>query len=151
MVKARQWLLANKPTDLPQLEGPNATFKLTETDLPDPKEDEVLVKPVYLSNDPAQRGWISPGIDPERLYVAPVKEGTPMHARALAQVVESKSSKFKKDDWVFASCGWSEYSVVPASQLQPAPDLPNGLSRTLYLGALGGHRHDSMVRHDGGR
>ena len=67
MVKTRQWLLAKKPTDLPQLEGQDQTFKLEETDLPDPKDDEVLVKLVYLSNDPAQRGWINKGVDPERL------------------------------------------------------------------------------------
>lgn len=78
MVKARQWLLANKPTDLPILDGPNATFKLVETDLPDPKNDEVLVKLTYLSNDPAQRGWINKNIKPERLYTKPVQEGTPM-------------------------------------------------------------------------
>jgi NADPH-dependent curcumin reductase CurA len=29
---------------------------LQETDLPDLKDDEVLVKLLYLSNDPAQRG-----------------------------------------------------------------------------------------------
>jgi hypothetical protein len=50
MVKTRQWLLAKKPTDLPELDGPDATFKLAETDLPEPKDDEVLVKLVYLSN-----------------------------------------------------------------------------------------------------
>ena len=52
MVKTRQWILAEKPTNLPELEGSNATFKLQEKDLPDPKDDEVLVKTTYLSNDP---------------------------------------------------------------------------------------------------
>lgn len=137
MVKARQWILANKPGDLPVLEGSNATFKLEEKDIPDPKDDEVLVKLVYLSNDPAQRGWIGKYIDGDRLYVPPVKEGTPMHARGLAEVVESKSSNFKKGDMVIASTGWSEYAVLPAKQLRPAQDLPGGLSKTHYLGALG--------------
>ncbi|KAK5117621.1 hypothetical protein LTR62_005044 [Meristemomyces frigidus] len=138
MVKARQWILANKPTDLPRISGDQPTFKLTETDLPDPKDDEVLVKPVYISNDPAQRGWISPEAHPDRLYVAPAKEGEPMPARALAEVVETKSGSFKKGDWVFSQCGWTEYAVVPAKSLQPVPELEGGLSKTLYLGALGG-------------
>lgn len=137
MVKARQWILAKKPHDLPQLDGPDQTFKLVETDLPDPKDDEILIKLVYLSNDPAQRGWINKFVDPERLYVPPVKEGTPMHARGLAEVVESKSSIFKKGDFVVASTGWSEYAVLPAKSLQPAQKLPGGLSQTHYLGALG--------------
>jgi len=137
MVKARQWLLNKKPEDMPILDGDNATFRLEETDLPDPKDDEVLVKLKYLSNDPAQRGWISKFINPERLYVAPVKEGAPMAARGLAEVIESKSSSYKKGDTVIASTGWSEYSIIPAKQLQPAPDLPDGKPKTQYLGALG--------------
>ena len=137
MVKTRQWLLANKPTGLPQLDGPDQTFKLVETELPDLKDDEVLVKLVYLSNDPAQRGWISKNINPERLYVEPVKEGTPMHARGLAEVVESKSSTYKKGDTVIASTGWSEYAIKPTKEVQPAKDLPSGMSKTHYLGALG--------------
>lgn len=137
MVKARQWILASKPTELPTLEGSNQTFKLVENDLPAPKDDEVLVKLKYLSNDPAQRGWINKDVDPERLYVPPVKEGTPMHARGLAEVVESKSSKFKQGDLVVASTGWSEYAVMKTSALQPAPPLPGGLNSTHYLGALG--------------
>ena len=56
MVKTKQWVLAHKPSDLPELDGPNATFKLIETDLPELKDDEVLVKLQHLSNDPAQRG-----------------------------------------------------------------------------------------------
>lgn len=57
MVKSRQWILAKKPKDLPQLDGPNATFKLQETELPDLEDGEVLVKTTFISNDPAQRGW----------------------------------------------------------------------------------------------
>lgn len=126
-----------QPSDLPKLEGPDATFKLTETELPPLNDNEVLVKTAYISNDPAQRGWISPNIDPNRLYTTPGKEGTPMQARSLAEVVESKSSNFKKGDMVLASTGWSEYANVPAATTQPAPELPGGLSRTHYLGALG--------------
>ncbi|KAK4545713.1 hypothetical protein LTR36_002667 [Oleoguttula mirabilis] len=137
MVKTRQWILVKKPTDMPKLDGPDATFKLIETDLPDLKDDELLVKTAYMSNDPAQRGWISPSIKADRLYVPPVQEGAPMNTRALAEVVESKSSSYKKGDWVVAGTGWSEYAIIPAKQAQPAPDLPGGLSRTHYLGALG--------------
>ena len=137
MVKTHQWLLEKKPTDLPQLDGPDQTFKLVETELPEPKDDEVLVKLTHLSNDPAQRGWIDPNINPDRLYVPPVKVGEPMRARGLCEVVESKSSSFKVGDTVLASLGWTEYAVIPAKELQPAPDLPGGVSKTHYLGALG--------------
>ena len=137
MVKTRQWILANKPTDLPQLEGPNPTFELKETDLPDLQDDQVLVKAKYLSNDPAQRGWISKGADPERLYVAPVKEGEPMAARGICEVVESKSSKYKVGDTVIVSIRWSEYGIFSTKECQPAPEIPGGYGKTHYLGALG--------------
>lgn len=129
-MKTRQWLLANKPTDLPILEGTNQTFELTETELPELGDEQVLLKTTYLSNDPAQRGWISKDVVPERLYVPPVKQGAPMRARALAEVVESKSQKYKKGDVVIASVGWSEYGVLSAKECQPAADLPGGLSKT---------------------
>ncbi|KAK4508039.1 hypothetical protein PRZ48_001776 [Zasmidium cellare] len=137
MVKTRQWQLAHKPRDEPQLSGPEQTWKLAEVDLPEPKDDEVLVKLLSFSNDPAQRGWIDPDIPAERLYVPPVQIGQPMSAFGLAEVVESKSSKFNKGDTVTAPTGWTEYAVVKAGSCQPAKDLPNGLNKTQYLGALG--------------
>lgn len=133
MVKTRQYVLANKPSDLPQLDGPNPTFKLEEKELPDLKDDEVLIKATFLSNDPAQRGWISKGIDPERLYVPPVADGEVMRARGLCQVVESKSSKYKKGDDVMASIGWAEYAVMPAKECQPAPEIPGGFGKTVSI------------------
>lgn len=138
MVSTRQWQLAHKPRDQPQLEGPEQTFKLVENvQLPELKDDELLVKLLCLSNDPAQRGWIDPDIAEDRLYVPPVKLGAPMSARGLAEVVESKSSTYKKGDTVLASTGWSELAVVPAKMCLPARELPAGKSKTHYLGALG--------------
>lgn len=67
-----------------------------------------------------------------RLYANCFKD-----ARGLAEVIESKSSNYKAGDTVVASTGWSEYAVLPASSLQPAKDLPGGMSKTHYLGALG--------------
>ncbi|QIW97540.1 hypothetical protein AMS68_003058 [Peltaster fructicola] len=137
MVKTRQWLLENKPEGLPKLSGDDATFKLTETDLPELNEGQLLVKALFYSNDPAQRGWISSNVKPERLYVPPVEQGSPMRARALGEVIESKSDDYKKGDHVLATTGWTEYAIVDAKTSQPAPELPGGLARTHYLGALG--------------
>lgn len=134
----RQWLLVNKPTDLPELDGLSPTFKLETKDLPSLQDGQVLVKTLYLSNDPAQRGWISKDINPDRLYTVPVAVNTPMHARGLVEVIESKSSSLKKGDKALGSIGWTEYSVQDATALRLAADLPGGLSITHYLGALGG-------------
>ena len=134
--ETRQWILANKPTDLPELSGPNATFKLETNPLPTLKDDQVLLKPLSLSNDPAQRGWITKGVNPERLYVPPVPQGGVMRAGSVAEVLESKSSKFKKGDIAQSTTGWAEYTVLDAKDCQRLEQIP-GLSNTHYLGAFG--------------
>jgi NADPH-dependent curcumin reductase CurA len=78
------------------------------------------------------------GHHPERLYTIPVKLKTPMHARALCRIIESKSASIKKGTMVLAAPGWTEYAVLDAKAVQAAPDLPGGLNITHYLGALGG-------------
>lgn len=137
MVSTRQWILAHKPTDLPILEGENATFKLITKELPELQDGELLVKLLYLSNDPAQRGWIAPDIKPERLYIEPVALNAPMASRGIAEVVESKSARFKKGDTVIAFTGWSELSVVSEKTTQAAFEIPGGRPKTLHLGAFG--------------
>ena len=134
--ETRQWLLTNKPTGFPQLSGPNQTFTLTTVPLPALQDNQVLLKSLYISNDPAQRGWITKGVDPERLYRPPVPQDGVMHAGSVAQVVESKSSKYNKGDKVLAPTGWAEYSVQNAKDCQPCEDIP-GSSVTHYLGAFG--------------
>ncbi|OQO06215.1 hypothetical protein B0A48_08803 [Cryoendolithus antarcticus] len=138
MVKTRQWILNKKPDDFPVIDGSsNATFKLVDNETPELKDGQVLLKILYFSNDPAQRGWISKLRDPKRLYVPPVEEGKPMRAGNVSEVVESKADNYKKGDHVRAQGSWSEYQVVDASLVVPAPPLPKGLSETHYLGALG--------------
>lgn len=127
--QSKQWILTNKPTDLPELSGPNQTFTLKTASLPSLKDDQVLVKTLYLSNDPAQRGWITKDVDPERLYVPPVPQDGVMRARSIAEVIESKSSKSSKGDQVLATTGWAEYSVQNAKECQACEDIP-GLSVT---------------------
>lgn len=132
----RQWILTNKPTDMPAISGSNATFTLETNPLPTLKDNQVLVKSLDISNDPAQRGWIRKDVNPERLYVPPVPQGGVMRARSVAEVLESQSSKYKKGDMLLATTGWAEYSVQDAGQCQRIEQLP-GLSNTHYLGAFG--------------
>ena len=134
--ETRQWLLTNKPTDLPELSGPNQTFTLKTAPLPALQDNQVLVKTLYISNDPAQRGWIANDIDPKRLYVPPVPQDGVMRARAVAEVLESKSSRYSKGDKVLAVTGWAEYAVQNAKDCQPCEEIP-GLGVTHYLGAFG--------------
>lgn len=122
---------------MPVLSGPSATFKLITTELPPLQDDQVLLKTLYLSNDPAQRGRISKSVDPARLYAAPVAEGDSMYAYGIAEVIESKSPKLPKGTLVVVShLNWTEYAVVDSPSCQPTPELP-GIGLTHFLGALG--------------
>ncbi|KAI4093579.1 MAG: hypothetical protein LQ344_002806 [Seirophora lacunosa] len=134
--KTRQWILTNKPTDLPVLSGPSSTFTLQTHPLPSLKSNQVLLKTLYLSNDPAQRGWIGANVDPNRLYAPPVPVGVPMRARAVCEILQSTADGFTAGEKVLASCGWTEYSVIDAGALQKAQSI-EGVGITQYLGALG--------------
>lgn len=137
MVKTCQWVLHKRTPDLPILNGPDATFAFIEADSGAPNQGQVLVKTLYFSNDPSQRGWIDAVTKNERLYVPQLPEGAPMRAVGIAEIIESKAGSLKKGDLVRAWTGWSEYSVMDARLCTKLPPLPNGLSETHHLGALG--------------
>lgn len=135
-IKSQRWFLAQKPTDHISLSGADQTFKIEVTELPHLQDGELLLKTIYLSNDPAQRGWIdaNPG---ERLYVTPVAIGETMRAGGISEVIESRDDNFKKGSLVSHIGGWEDYHIKPAKTVQPIREIP-GLSPTHFLGALGG-------------
>lgn len=142
--QTRQWILTNRPDDLPTIEGPEPTFSLQTRPLPTSlSPSQVLVKPLFLSNDPAMRAWIKKG-DPERLYTEPVPVGAPMRAGGIAEIIAVGSGvgqekpELKQGDHVRALTGWSEYVVMETRTCTPlALPLPKDLPETAFLGALG--------------
>ncbi|KAL8943380.1 MAG: hypothetical protein Q9216_001089 [Gyalolechia sp. 2 TL-2023] len=132
----RQWILTNHPTDLPVLSGSSPTFTLQTHPVPSLKSNQVFLKLLFLSNDPAQRGWLSADVDPERLYVPPVPLGSPMYARGICEVLKSTDDGFKEGDKVLANLGWSEYGILDASACQAIQEV-EGVGITQFLGALG--------------
>jgi NADPH-dependent curcumin reductase CurA len=136
--QARKWILANPPKSQPVLEGDNATFRLETSTLPAPDKDQVLLKTLYLSNDPAQRGWIQQDVDPERLYVPPVQKNDIMRAFGVCEVITSKADNLKEGQLVIGTVGWTEYSVMNAKELRPIqPDEAAGIRATNFLGSIG--------------
>jgi NADPH-dependent curcumin reductase CurA len=130
--KTRQWILKNHPTGEVNLER---TFKLVEKHLRELVDDEVLVKTLYISNDPAQRVWIA-GDESPRLYVPPVRVGDVMRASLIGEVIDSKSAMIPSGSLIKAIASWTELSIQPASKCTLIPHNPK-LSPTHYLGALG--------------
>jgi NADPH-dependent curcumin reductase CurA len=124
----RQWLIAARPNDRMLLES-DFEWKVGEARPPEP--GEVLVRTLYLSFDPSQKGQM------ENIggYAAPLHIGDVMRAGGLGEVVESNDPAFKPGDKVNGSLGWQEYATKPARELNK---LEDDELLTENLGALGG-------------
>ena len=72
MTHNKQILLNKRPFGLPKED----TWKLVESEIPQLKEGEFLVKCEYISLDPAMRGWL----DDRRSYIPPVQLNDAMRA-----------------------------------------------------------------------
>jgi NADPH-dependent curcumin reductase CurA len=106
-------------------------FDYVEEPVPELGDGQVLVKILYISLDPAMRGWVNEG----RSYVPPVQIGEVMRAGTAGVVVESKSSKFAAGDHVSSWLGVQEYAVCDENAVFKVDVSAAPL--TTYLGALG--------------
>ena len=137
----RRVILARRPEGVPQPED----FALDEVAVAEPGPGEFLVRNIYLSVDPAQRGWASA----EANYSAPVPVGGPMRALAVGIVVRSTLAEVAEGTFLYGWFGWQDYAVVgPAAIVQRADAaIPlsahagllgiNGLTAYLALTELG--------------
>jgi NADPH-dependent curcumin reductase CurA len=104
-----QWRLAARPVG-----GVKRTdWNFTEEPVGSPSDGQVLVKTLYLSLDPAMRGWMNEG----KSYIAPVELGAVMRAGGIGKVIESKDANFKPGDFVSGTTGVQEYAVAPGKHL----------------------------------
>lgn len=114
----------------------SSTFELSTTPIRELRADEILVKTLYLSNDPTQRSWIQKGMDPKRMYVPLVLPGQVMRSTGLGQVIKSTNKDFKVGDFVSCSLGWQEYSIVKKEGIfNKIP--PSKLPLTLFIDTIG--------------
>jgi NADPH-dependent curcumin reductase CurA len=123
----RQWRLASRPVGLIQ----ESDFQWHEEPVRDLAEGEVLVRTVYLSLDPANRGWISGGPS----YVEPVAIGEVMRGLTLGVIEASRNDRFAVGTVVAGTNGWQDYAISDGSELRVIPDSP--LPLTAHLGLLG--------------
>lgn len=96
-----------------------------------PGENELLVKSLYLSLDPAMRGWMNEG----KSYIPPVQIGEVMRAGGVGKVVESHHPRFKAGDYVSGMLGVQEYATVDGKGLTKVD--PSLAPLPVFLGALG--------------
>ena len=121
-----QWVLASRPVGMVAA----SNFERREVPVPEPAEGELLVHNLYLSLDPAMRGWISDA----RSYMPPVAIGEVMRGGCVAEVLDSRHAAFSPGELVFGMFGWQDYAVSEGTGVLRVPE---DVGPTLALGALG--------------
>ncbi|HUU73106.1 MAG TPA: NADP-dependent oxidoreductase, partial [Burkholderiales bacterium] len=109
-MKNRQVRLKVRPEGIPQA----ANFEIVEVPVPDLAENEILIRNIYLSVDPAMRGWI---VD-KAGYSAPVAIGAVMRSFACGKVVASRNPEYSEGELVTGMFGWQDYAAVDTSVVQ---------------------------------
>ena len=133
------WRLAKRPLGLIK----ESDFDWQEEAIPALVESQVLVRVIYLSLDPAIRGWLMD----RKSYIPPVAIGEVMRGIVIGEVAESRHTDFKPGDIVQGFLGWQSWVVTDGSALtrlprEAVPDLkafPGVLSMvgpTAYFGLL---------------
>jgi NADPH-dependent curcumin reductase CurA len=124
---SREIRLSSRPKGLPTA----GNFTLAQTDLKPLKDQETLVRNLFMSVDPYMRGRMND----VKSYVQPFELGKPLDGSAVGEVIESKAGEFKPGDAVVSSFGWREYVIASPKELYPVSREVQPLS--VYLGALG--------------
>ncbi|KAF9586204.1 hypothetical protein BGW38_008641 [Lunasporangiospora selenospora] len=126
-----QIVLASRPVaDI----DPKAAFRTQKVSLSDELgPGEFLVKVLYVSLDPAMRGWMRD----VRSYIRPVQIDEVMRSSDVAQVIKSNNKDYRVGELVRASCGWQEYQVLKPSEDVVKIKIFPGISPSSYLGVLG--------------
>lgn len=123
-----QFRLARRPQGAVQ----RSDFDYVAEPLRDPADGEVLIQVLYVSLDPAMRGWMNAGTDS---YMPPVAIGEVMRAIAVGRVLASKHAGFAAGDHVSGLLGVQEYAYSDGQRLSKVD--PSLAPLPLYLGALG--------------
>ena len=124
----KQWILNSFPVG--EIKDNDLIFK--DSNLNGINDGEVLIKNIYLSLDPANRGWMSG----KASYVDAMQIGDIMRGGTIGIVEESKNEKFKVGDAVQYQGGWQEYCINDGKGLRVIP-LNTGLELPSFLSVMG--------------
>lgn len=124
----RQVRLKSRPSGIPQAEH----FEIVEAPVPNPADGQVLVRNIYLSVEPAMRGWVSAVAN----YSEPVALGAVMRSLAVGRVEASRHPDFHPGEYVTGMFGWQDYAAVEGNAIQRKIDRTE-LPISTALGVLG--------------
>jgi NADPH-dependent curcumin reductase CurA len=125
-----QFRLAARPVGTPK----RSDWNYVEEPVRDPGPGEVVVKALYISLDPAMRGWMNEG----RSYIPPVGIGEVMRAGGAGRVIASNNPGFAVGDHVTGMLGAQEYALIGTEAAKNLTKVdPKLVPLPVYVGALG--------------
>jgi hypothetical protein len=122
-----RFTLAARPVGMPK----RSDWNYAAEPIPDLADGQLLIKILYVSLDPAMRGWMNEG----KSYVPPIGIGEVMRAGGLGRVVQSKNPAFAVGDHVYGMLGVQQFAVNAGKGLTKVD--PKLAPLPVYLGTLG--------------
>jgi len=122
----RSLVLLSRPDGLVGAEN----FEMRVDPVPEVEDGHLLVRVMWLSFDPTQRGWLLPGGS----YRAPIEIGSVMAAYGIGQVVDSKHKEYRDGMLVQGMFAWQDWYISDGSNLTV---IPEGVPPEAMLGVYG--------------
>jgi NADPH-dependent curcumin reductase CurA len=123
----KQIILAERPEGLPS----HDTWRIESSEIPKPKDGEFLLQQIYISLDPAMRGWITD----RKSYLPPVQIDAVMRAASLGKVIVSNNSSFPVGSYLYGTGGVQQYIVSNGKGWYQVDE--KAVPLPVYLSALG--------------
>jgi len=123
----RRVTLESRPVGFPTEED----FTVDEVEVGEPGPGEVLVRNLWVSVDPYQRGRMST----VKSYAKGLELGDVVTAQALGEVVSSQDPRYSPGDLVVGQLGWQDYAIARGGALRRVPEFLD--PSTLAMHAVG--------------
>jgi NADPH-dependent curcumin reductase CurA len=124
----RQYYLASRPVGRPDA----SNVPVRDVPVAEPGDGEVVLRNLYISLDPAIRGWM--GDDPN--YIEPITLGDVVRSSVIGRVVKSNSTDYAVGDVAMSLGGWEQYTTAHALTLNKL-DESAGIPLSIFMGVLG--------------
>jgi NADPH-dependent curcumin reductase CurA len=118
-----QIVLLNRPAGMVD----ESCFGRSEAEIPVPGPGEALLRTIYITIDPAIRGWLN---EQGSGYLPGVEIGAPIRGTGVSEVVESQCDTLPVGALATNMNGWQNYSIAtddPARIFESATVVPAGV------------------------
>jgi len=124
----RQYYLASRPVAQPT----PAEVPFRDVPVAEPAEGEAVIRNMYISLDPAIRGWMGEANN----YIEPIAIGDAIRSSVIGRVVKSNSDLLAVGDVVMSLGGWENYTTGPAAGMNKL-DEHSAVPLSNFLSVLG--------------